>query len=205
MSDPLVEQVESDAVLPPLHHVVVEGRRVPAVAALPLVGLLPQRGSASHRLPQAVPGGGARAAVVDGGVVVGVGGGGVDALVVPVRAEQVVLVVVEEVRVVGEVLLRLQVLEGRGRGGGHRGGRERRWQRGQRRERGNWGGQRRRRGFWVGVGQVVVLVVQMVVVVLGEVVRMLHVGAAAAVVHVHDVRLAVLRVVVEDSGKVGDG
>ena len=65
----LVEEVESDAVLPPLHHVVVESGRVPAVAALPLVGLLPQRG---HRLPQAVPRRRARAAV-DG--LVGVGGG----------------------------------------------------------------------------------------------------------------------------------
>lgn len=49
-----------------------------------------------------------------------------------------------------------------------------------------------------------VLVVQVVVVVLGEVV--LHVRAAAvSVVHVHDVRLAVLRVVVQDGGEVGDG
>lgn len=79
----LVEQVESDAVLPPLHHVVVEGGRVPAVAALPLIGLLPQRGS-SDWLPQAVARRGAGAAVVDGGVVVGVGGGRVDALVVSV-------------------------------------------------------------------------------------------------------------------------
>lgn len=51
-----------------------------------------------------------------------------------------------------------------------------------------------------------VLVVQVVVVVLGEVVSMLDVRAAAVhVVHVHDVRLAVLRVVVEDGGQVGDG
>lgn len=65
----LVEEVESDAVLPPLHHVVVEGGRVPAVAALPLISLFAQRG---QRFPQAVPGRGARAAV-DG--LVGVGGG----------------------------------------------------------------------------------------------------------------------------------
>lgn len=50
----LVEEVESDAVLPPLHHIVVEGGRVPAVAALSLIGLLPQRG-APQRLPEAVP------------------------------------------------------------------------------------------------------------------------------------------------------
>lgn len=50
------------------------------------------------------------------------------------------------------------------------------------------------------------MVVQVVVVVLGEVVSVLHVGAAAVhVVHVQDVRLAVLRVVVQDSGEVGDG
>lgn len=49
-----------------------------------------------------------------------------------------------------------------------------------------------------------VLVVQVVVVVLGKVV--LHVRAAAvSVVHVHDVWLAVLWVVVEDGGEVGDG
>lgn len=111
----LVEQVESDAVLPPLHHVIVEGGRVPAVAALPLIGLLPQRGS-THRLPQAVPRRGAGAAVVDGGVVVGVGGGGVDALVVAVGAEQVVVVV--EVGV-GVLLLGLHALQ-RGGGGGQR-------------------------------------------------------------------------------------
>jgi len=56
------------------------------------------------------------------------------------------------------------------------------------------------------VGQVVVLVVQVVVVVLGEVMCVLHVRAASvSVVHVHDMRLAVLRVVVEDGGEVGDG
>lgn len=55
------------------------------------------------------------------------------------------------------------------------------------------------------MGQVMVLVVQVVVVVLGEVVCVLDVGAAVAVVHVQDVRLAVLRVVVEDGGEVGDG
>lgn len=50
------------------------------------------------------------------------------------------------------------------------------------------------------------LVVQVVVVVLGEVVSVLHVGAAAvSVVHVHDVMLAVLRVVVKDGGEVRDG
>lgn len=53
------------------------------------------------------------------------------------------------------------------------------------------------------------LVVQVMVVVLGEVVGVLDVGAAAndavRVVHVHEVRLAVLRVVVEDGGQVGDG
>lgn len=45
---------------------------------------------------------------------------------------------------------------------------------------------------------------QVMVVVLSERVRVLDVGAVA-VVHVHDVRLAVLRVVVEDGGEVGDG
>lgn len=56
------------------------------------------------------------------------------------------------------------------------------------------------------MGEVMVLVVQVVVVVLGKVVSVLDVRAAAAhVVHVHDVRLAVLRVVVEDGGQVGDG
>lgn len=35
----LVEEVESDAVLPSLHHVIVEGRRVPAMPALSLIGL----------------------------------------------------------------------------------------------------------------------------------------------------------------------
>lgn len=112
----LVEQVESDAVLPPLHHVVVEGGRVPAVAALSLIGLFPQGGS-SHWLSQAVARRGAGAAVVDRRVVVGVGGGGVDALVISVRAQQVVVV---EVGVVGVVLLRLHVLERRGGGGGER-------------------------------------------------------------------------------------
>jgi len=96
------------------------------VAALSLIGLLPQRGS-SHWFPQAVARRGAGAAVVDGGVVVGVGGGGVDALVVSVGAEQVVMV---EVGVVGEVLLlRLHILERRRGGGGQRGGREWGWQR----------------------------------------------------------------------------
>ena len=46
-----------------------------------------------------------------------------------------------------------------------------------------------------------VLMVQVVVVVLGKVVGVLHVRAAAVhVVHVHDMRLVVLRVVVEDGG-----
>lgn len=129
----LIEQVESDPVLPPLHHVVVEGGRVPAVPALPLIGLLPQPGS-SDRLPQAVSRRGAGAAVVDRRVVVGVGGGGVDALVVSVGAEQVVVVEVGEVGVV--LLLCLDVLERRG-GGGQRGGRERRRQGGERCEGGH--------------------------------------------------------------------
>lgn len=46
--------------------------------------------------------------------------------------------------------------------------------------------------------------VQVVVVVLGEVMCVLHIRTAG-VVHVHDMWLAVLRVVVEDGGKVGDG
>lgn len=48
------------------------------------------------------------------------------------------------------------------------------------------------------------LVVQVVVMVLGEVMCVLHVRTAG-VVHVHYVRLAVLWVVVEDGGKMGDG
>lgn len=49
------------------------------------------------------------------------------------------------------------------------------------------------------------LVMQVVVMVLGEVVRVLHVwDAAVSVVHVHHVRLAVLWVVMENGGKVGD-
>jgi len=175
----LVEQVESDAVLPPLHHVVVEGGRVPAVVALSLIGLFP-RSRAPDWLPQAVARRGAGAAVVARGVVVGVGGGGVDALVVSVRAQQVV--VEEEVGVMGQVL-RLQVMEGRG--GGQRRGHERRRERGDGRH--GAGG-----GFWVAVGEVVV-------VVLGEVVSRLHVRV------VHDLLLAVLRLVVEDGGQVGDG
>lgn len=56
------------------------------------------------------------------------------------------------------------------------------------------------------MGEVMVLVVQVVVVVLGEVMSVLDVRASAVhVVHVHDVRLAVLGVVVEDGGQVGDG
>lgn len=47
------------------------------------------------------------------------------------------------------------------------------------------------------------LVVQVVVVVLGEVMCVLHIRTAA-VVHVHYMWLAVLRVVVEDGGKMGD-
>lgn len=54
--------------------------------------------------------------------------------------------------------------------------------------------------------EVVVLVMQGMVVVLGEVMRVRDVGAAdVAVVHVHDVRLAVLWLVVEDCGEMGDG
>lgn len=81
-TDSLVEQVESDAVLPALHHIIVKGRGIPTVAALPLIGLLPQR--SSDWLPQAVARRGAGAAVVDSRVVIGVGGGGVDALVVSI-------------------------------------------------------------------------------------------------------------------------
>lgn len=65
----LIEQVEANSVVPPLHHIVVEGWRVPAVPGLPLVGLLAQAGG--WRLPQAVPRRGARAAV-DG--LVGIAG-----------------------------------------------------------------------------------------------------------------------------------
>ncbi|TNN56651.1 hypothetical protein EYF80_033188 [Liparis tanakae] len=96
--------------------------------------------------------------------------------------ELVVQVVVEEeVGVMGQVL-RLQVMEGRG--GGQRRRHERRWERGDGRH--GAGG-----GFWVAVGEVV----QVVVVVLGEVVSRLHVRV------VHDLLLAVLRVVVEDGGQ----
>lgn len=172
------------------------------MTALPLIGLLSQR-SSSDWLPEAVAGRGAGAAVVDRCVIVGVGGGGVDALIVSVRAEQVVVV---EVRVVSVVLLlRLHALECRG-GRGQRRRRERRRQGGERCEGryGRW--QRGRRGFGVSVRDVVVLMVQVVVVVLGEVVSMLHVRAATvSVVHVHHVMLGVLRVVVEDGGEVGDG
>lgn len=170
------------------------------MTALPLIGLLSQR-SSSDWLPEAVAGRGAGAAVVDRCVIVGVGGGGVDALVVSIRAEQVVVV---EVGVVSVVLLRLHALERRG-GRGQRRGRQR-WQGGERCEGwyGRW--QRGRRGFGVSVREVVVLMVQVVVVVLGEVVSVLHVRAAAvSVVHVHHVMLGVLRVVVEDGGEVGDG
>lgn len=53
---------------------------------------------------------------------------------------------------------------------------------------------------------VVVLLVQVMVVVLGKVMGVLDVRAAAVeVVHVHHVRLAVLRLVVEDGGQVRDG
>lgn len=170
------------------------------MTALPLIGLLSQR-SSSNWLPEAVAGRGAGAAVVDRCVIVGVGGGGVDALVVSVRAEQVVMV---EVGVVSVVLLRLHALERRG-GRGQWRGRQRR-QGGERCEGryGRW--QRGRRGFGVSVREVVVLMVQVVVVVLGEVVSVLHVRTAAvSVVHVHHVMLGVLRVVVEDGGEVGDG
>lgn len=185
--------------MPPLHHIVVEGGRVPAVAALSLIGLFPQRG-APQRLPEAVAGRGTGAAVVDGGVVVGVGGGRVDALVVSVGAEQVVVV---EVRVVGVLLLDLNVVEHGGRGG-QRGRRQRRRQRREGRERRDRGRQRGGRWFWVMVGVVlVVLVVQLMVVVLGKVMRVLDVRPAAVdVVHVHYVRLVVLRLAVEDGGQV---
>lgn len=56
----LVEEVETYAVLTSLHHIAVEGRRVPAMAAFSLIGLLAQR---RKRLPQAVLRRGARAAV----------------------------------------------------------------------------------------------------------------------------------------------
>lgn len=53
---------------------------------------------------------------------------------------------------------------------------------------------------------VVVLVVQVMVVVWGKVVSVLDIRAAAMnVVHVHHVRLVVLRLVVEDGGQVRDG
>lgn len=54
---------------------------------------------------------------------------------------------------------------------------------------------------------VVLLVVQVMVMVLGEVMGVLDIRAAAVnVVHVHHVRLVVLRlVVVEDGGQVRDG
>lgn len=53
---------------------------------------------------------------------------------------------------------------------------------------------------------VVVLVVQVMVVVLGKVMSVLDVRAAAVnVVHVHHVRLVVLRLVVEDGGQVREG
>lgn len=170
------------------------------MTALPLVGLLSQR-SSSDWLPEAVAGRGAGAAVVDRCVIVGVGGGGVDALVVSVRAEQVVMV---EVGVVSVVLLRLHALERRGGRGQRRGSQ---WRQGGERCEGRYGRwQRGRRGFGVSVREVVVLMVQVVVVVLGKVVSVLHVRAAAvSVVHVHHVMLGVLRVVVEDGGEVGDG
>lgn len=113
--------------------------------------------------------------------------------------------VVVEGEVVGVVLLGLHVLEGGG-GRGQRRRCERWWQRRERCEGGHGGGQRGGRGLWVSMGEVMVLVVQVVVVVLGEVVSVLDVRAPAVhVVHVHDVRLAVLGVVVEDGGQVGDG
>lgn len=174
------------------------------MAALSLISLFPQRGT-PQGLPEAVPGRGTRAAVVDGGVIVGVGGGRVDALVVSVRAEQVVVV---EMRMVGMVLLLdLNVVE-HGGGGGQRGGRERRWQRGEGCKRRNRGRQRGGRRFWVMVRVVVVvlLVVQVMVMVLGKVVSVLDIRATAVnVVHVHHVRLVVLWLVVEDGGQVRDG
>ena len=65
----LVEEVETYAVLASLHHITVEGRRVPAMATFSLVGLLAQR---RQRLPQAVLRRGARAAV---DCLIGVGSG----------------------------------------------------------------------------------------------------------------------------------
>lgn len=168
------------------------------MAVLSLIGLFPHRGP-SDGLPQAVPGRRPGAAVVDRRVVVGVGGGGVDALVVSVRAQQVVVVVVELGMMDVVLLLGLHVLE-HGRGGGERRGCEWRRQRGERRERRYRGGQRGRWGFGIGVGEVVVLVVQVVVVVLAKVSVRDVWGAAVHMVHVHDVRLAVLRVVVEHGG-----
>lgn len=47
--------------MPSLYHVIVEGWRVPAVPCLPLVSLLAQ--ASGWRFPQAIPRGGARAAV----------------------------------------------------------------------------------------------------------------------------------------------
>lgn len=82
-TDVLIKEVETDAVLSPLYNIVVECRRVPAVAAFSLIGLLPQRSSPDW-LAQAVPRRGARAAVVDSCVVVGVGCGRVDALIVAI-------------------------------------------------------------------------------------------------------------------------
>lgn len=128
------------------------------MAALSLISLFPQRGP-PQGLPEAVPGRGTGAAVVDGGVIVGVGGGRVDALVVSIRAEQVVVV---EVRMVGMVLLLdFNVVE-HGGGGGQRGGREWRWQRGEGRERRNGGRQWGGRRFWVMVSMVVVVVLLVV-------------------------------------------
>lgn len=175
------------------------------MAGLSLISLFPQRGP-TQGLPEAVPGRGTGAAVVDGGVIVGVGGGRVDALVVSVRAEQVVVVEVRMVGMVLLVLLDLNVVE-HGGGGGQRGGRERRWQRGEGRKRRNRGRQRGGRRFWVMVRVVVVLlVVQVMVMVLGKVVSVLDIRATAVnVVHVHHVRLVVLWLVVEDGGQVRDG
>lgn len=61
-------------------------------------------------------------------------------------------------------------------------------------------------GGVVVVVEEVLLVVQVMVMVLGEVMGVLDIRAPAVrVVHVHHVRLAVRRLVVEDGGQVRDG
>lgn len=49
----LVEEVESNAILPSLCHIIVESRGVPAVTALSLIRLFAKR---RQGFPQAVPG-----------------------------------------------------------------------------------------------------------------------------------------------------